>query len=95
MFYLFSILGVNEGENTVLRTEKKKIPSLARGRDFGDRRWKRCLSLTWRHDQPHTGPIGRESYDPSSLATSEFVYHQTLDHGEMGKRAGDWFESRQ
>lgn len=22
MFYLFSILGVNEGENTVLRTEK-------------------------------------------------------------------------
>lgn len=24
MFYLFSILGVNEGENMVLRTEKKK-----------------------------------------------------------------------
>lgn len=61
MFYLFSILGVNEGENTVLRTEKKKIPGLARGRDFGDWHWKRWLSLTWRRDQPHTGPIRRES----------------------------------
>lgn len=26
MFYVFSILGVNKGENRVLRTEKKRIP---------------------------------------------------------------------
>lgn len=86
MFYLFSILGVNEGENTILRTEKKKIPGLARGQNFGDWCWKRCFSVTWRHDQPHTGPIGRESYYvPSSLGTSDFVYRETLDHGGNGK----------
>ena len=37
MFYLFSILGVNEGENTVLRTEEKKIP--------GSGPWTRLLGL--------------------------------------------------
>lgn len=37
----------------------------------------------------------RESYDPSFLGTSVLVYHQTLDHREMGTRTGDWFESRQ
>lgn len=96
MFYLFSILGVNEGQNTVLRTEKKKIP--------GSGPWAGLLGLALEEvfitdirgtisptpDPPHR----RESYDPSSLGTSVFVYHQTLDHG-MGKRTGDWFDSRQ
>lgn len=37
----------------------------------------------------------RTAYDPSSLGTSIFCLLPTLDHGEMGERAGDWFESKQ
>lgn len=84
-------------ENTVWRTEKKKIP--------GSSRWTGLLGLAW--EEVFITDIGgmisfipdpsyrRESYDRSFLGTSVLVYHQTLDHGEMGTRAGDWFESRQ
>lgn len=90
MFYLFSILGVNEGENTVLRTEKKKIPGSGLWTGLWGLALEECLSRTSqaRSAPLWTHPLGRESYDPSSLGTSAFVYPQTLDHGGNGKE--DW-----
>lgn len=45
---------------------------------------------------PTLDPSERKAYDPSSLGTYVFVYHQPWTNlGEIGKRIGDWFESRQ
>lgn len=83
MFYLFLIPGVNEGENMVLRREKEKIAGTL-GTCVG-----RGVYRAIADDHPHTGPIRKESWDPSSLGTSVlffvFWFFFTINPGPWGK----------
>lgn len=97
MFYPFSILGVNGGENTLLRTEKEDSwvwrVDRALGTDVGGVVYRGIADMGGTIS-PTLDPSERRAYDPSSLGTSVFVYHQPWAMGEMGERTGDWFESR-
>jgi len=98
MFYLFSILGVNGGENIILRTEKKGPWDWPVDGALGnDVEGGVCRGIAGMGGtiSPTLNPSERTAYDPNSLGTSVFVYHQLWTMGETGKKTGDWFESRQ